>query len=180
MGFEQLAERRDRLRAQAEQAKPAKSAQSKAKASPGRAAKKREPVDPEVEAIWRLQRHFPLAFPKNPAPKVPLKQGILEDAQQHLESLGITAEQLKQAIATWCQGNRYWSCMVEDAPRLDLQGQVAGKVTAEQAVYAKRQASRRQRDQMREKRAKRARAATESAADKLESDADAQPDSSAF
>lgn len=116
MGFEQLGELRDRLRAQA---KPAKSAQSKAKASPGRAAKKREPVDPEVEAIWRLQRHFPLAFPKSPAPKVPLKQGILEDAQQHLERLGITAEQLKQAIATWCQGNRYWSCMVEDVPRLD-------------------------------------------------------------
>ena len=45
--------------------------------------------------------------------------------------------------------------MVEDAPRLDLQGQVAGKVTAEQAVYARRQASRRQREQMREKRAKR-------------------------
>lgn len=116
MGFEQLGELRDRLRAQA---KPAKSAQSKAKASPGRAAKKREPVDPEVEAIWRLQRHFPLAFPKNPAPKVPLKQGILEDAHQHLERLGITAEQLKQAIATWCQGNRYWSCMVEDVSRLD-------------------------------------------------------------
>ena len=64
----------------------------------------------------------------------------------------------KQAIATWCQGSRYWSCMVEDAPRLDLQGQVAGKVTAEQAVYARRQASRRQREQMREKRAKRAQA----------------------
>ncbi|MGU0692171.1 ProQ/FINO family protein [Pseudomonas aeruginosa] len=176
MGFEQLAELRDRLRAQAEQAKPAKSAQSEAKASSGRTAKKREPVEPEVEAIWRLQRHFPLAFPKNPAPKVPLKQGILEDAQQHLESLGITAEQLKQAIATWCQGNRYWSCMVADAPRLDLQGQVAGKVTAEQALYAKRQASRRQRDQMREKRARRAQgAAAESVADKPE--VGEQPDS---
>ncbi len=132
MGFEQLAELRDRLRAQAAQAKPAQT-----KSSAGR-AKKREAVEPGVEAIWRLQRHFPLAFPKSPAAKVPLKQGILQDAQQHLELLGITAEQLKQAIATWCQGSRYWSCMVEDAPRLDLQGQVAGKVTAEQAVYARR------------------------------------------
>lgn len=153
MGFEQLAELRDRLRAQAAQAKPAQT-----KSSAGR-AKKREAVEPGVEAIWRLQRHFPLAFPKSPAAKVPLKQGILQDAQQHLELLGITAEQLKQAIATWCQGSRYWSCMVEDAPRLDLQGQVAGKVTAEQAVYARRQASRRQREQMREKRAKRAQVA---------------------
>ena len=89
---------------------------------------------------------------RKPRGQVPLKQGILQDAQQHLELLGITAEQLKQAIATWCQGSRYWSCMVEDAPRLDLQGQVAGKVTAEQAVYARRQASRRQREQMREAR----------------------------
>lgn len=158
MGFEQLAELRDRLRAQAAQAKPAQT-----KSSAGR-AKKREAVEPGVEAIWRLQRHFPLAFPKSPAAKVPLKQGILQDAQQHLELLGITAEQLKQAIATWCQGSRYWSCMVEDAPRLDLQGQVAGKVTAEQAVYARRQASRRQREQMREKRAKRAQAGSEAPA----------------
>ncbi|HIE1896305.1 TPA: ProQ/FINO family protein [Pseudomonas aeruginosa] len=160
MGFEQLAELRDRLRAQAAQAKPAQT-----KSSAGRAKKReREPVEPGVEAIWRLQRHFPLAFPKSPAAKVPLKQGILQDAQQHLELLGITAEQLKQAIATWCQGSRYWSCMVEDAPRLDLQGQVAGKVTAEQAVYARRQASRRLREQMREKRAKRAQAGSEAAA----------------
>lgn len=158
MGFEQLAELRDRLRAQAAQAKPAQT-----KSSAGR-AKKREAVEPGVEAIWRLQRHFPLAFPKSPAAKVPLKQGILQDAQQHLELLGITAEQLKQAIATWCQGSRYWSCMVEDAPRLDLQGQVAGKVTAEQAVYARRQASRRQREQMREKRAKRAQVGSETPA----------------
>ena len=58
MGFEQLAELRDRLRAQAAQAKPAQT-----KSSAGR-AKKREAVEPGVEAIWRLQRHFPLAFPK--------------------------------------------------------------------------------------------------------------------
>lgn len=45
-----------------------------------------------VEAIWRLQKHFPLAFPVNPAPKVPLKEGILKDAEQHLELLGISSE----------------------------------------------------------------------------------------
>ncbi|MBW5453539.1 ProQ activator of osmoprotectant transporter prop [Pseudomonas aeruginosa] len=157
MGSDQLAELRDRLRAQAAQPKPAQT-----KSSAGR-AKNREAVEPGVEAIWSLQRHFSLAFPKSLSAKVPLKQGILQDAQQHLELLGLTAEQLKQAIATWCQGSRYWSCMLEDAPRLYLQGQVAGKVTAEQAVYARRQASRRQREQMREKRAKRAQADSEAA-----------------
>ncbi|MFC5699345.1 ProQ/FinO family protein [Pseudomonas sp. GCM10022186] len=151
MGFEQLAELRERLRAQAEQSKPAK---------PKRAAapkQRREPVSPEVEIIWRLQKHFPLAFPRNPAPKVPLKQGILEDAQQHLETLGVTAEQLKQAIGAWCQGGRYWACLVENAERVDLQGQAAGQVTAAQALYARKLASRRSREQAQERKAKRPR-----------------------
>ena len=158
MGFEQLAELRERLRAQAEQSKPAK---------PKRAAapkQRREPVSPEVEIIWRLQKHFPLAFPRNPAPKVPLKQGILEDAQQHLETLGVTAEQLKQAIGAWCQGGRYWACLVENAERVDLQGQASGQVTAAQAMYAKKLASRRSREQAQERKAKRPRPATPAAA----------------
>jgi ProP effector len=155
MGFEQLAELRDRLRAQAEQSRPAKP-ESKPKAKRTAAPKqRREPVSPEVEIIWRLQTHFPLAFPRNPAPKVPLKQGIFEDAQQHLEALGTTAEQLKQAIGAWCQGGRYWACMVENAARVDLQGQAVGEVTAAQALHARKLASRRAREQAQERKAKR-------------------------
>jgi ProP effector len=105
-----------------------------------------------VEAIWPLQKHFPLAFPINPAPKLPLKEGILKDAEQHLELLGLTNEQLKLGISTWCQGSRYWNSMVENAPRVDLDGQPVGIVTASQAQHAKRQASR-QRGQDRRNRA---------------------------
>ncbi|WP_044874260.1 ProQ/FINO family protein [Pseudomonas sp. LFM046] len=157
MGFEQLAELRDRLRAQAEQSRPAKP-ESKPKPKAKRTAapkQRREPVSPEVEIIWRLQKHFPLAFPRNPAPKVPLKQGIFEDAQQHLEVLGTTAEQLKQAIGSWCSGGRYWACMVENAARVDLQGQPVGEVTAAQALHARKLASRRAREQAQERKAKR-------------------------
>ncbi|HEK1009672.1 TPA: ProQ/FinO family protein [Pseudomonas putida] len=138
MGFEQLAGLRDRLRAEKEQAKApgAKRAERK----PSSHSKPRE-QDPAVAAIWPLQKHFPLAFPVNPAPKVPLKEGIFTDAEQHLELLGLTREQLKLGISTWCRGARYWASMVEDAPRLDLNGQVAGVVTAAQARYAKHQAS---------------------------------------
>ncbi|MGB3433896.1 ProQ/FinO family protein [Achromobacter sp.] len=151
MGFEKLADLREQLRAQAQKAVPVqpKAAGRTKKREPDQAKaatrpqQKREPVDPVVEAIWRLQKHFPQAFPKNPAPKLPLKQGILADAAQHLEKLGMTEEQLKQAIATWCKGSRYWSSMVADATRVDLQGEPAGTVTAEQASYARRQASRR-------------------------------------
>lgn len=150
MGFEQLAELRDRLRAEKEPPKADRAKLEKRKSS---SQAKPRAQDPAVEAIWPLQKHFPLAFPVNPAPKVPLKEGILKDAEQHLELLRLTVEQLKLGISTWCRGARYWSCMVEDAPRLDLSGQPAGVVTGTQAMHAKQQASR-QRGQDRRHRAK--------------------------
>ena len=80
--------------------------------------------DPAVEAIWLLQKHLPLAFPVGPAPKVLLKEGILKDAEQHLELLGITSEKLKRGIATWCRGSRYWASMTEVAQALHARHQV--------------------------------------------------------
>ncbi|SDJ27862.1 ProP effector [Pseudomonas abietaniphila] len=148
MGFEQLAELRDRLRAEKEPQKAERAKHPKRKSPP---QVKPRNQDPAVEAIWPLQKHFPLAFPVNPAPKVPLKEGILKDAEQHLELLGLTSEQLKLGISTWCQGSRYWKCMMENAPRVDLNGQPVGIVTASQALHAKRQASR-QRGQDRRNR----------------------------
>lgn len=156
MGFEQLAELRDRLRAEKEQVKTDSPKPRKRQPSPQKSPREQ---DPAVEAIWRLQKHFPLAFPVNPAPKVPLKEGILKDAEQHLELLGITSEQLKQGIATWCRGSRYWASMTENAPRLDLNGQPAGVVTANQALHAKRQRGQARRAQTKPKAAAQAHAA---------------------
>jgi ProP effector len=150
MGFEQLAELRDRLRAEKVQVKPESTRPPKRKPSP---QSKPQEKDPAVEAIWLLQKHFPLAFPVSPAPKVPLKEGILKDAEQHLELLGVTSEQLKLGIATWCRGSRYWASLTENAPRLDLSGQAVGIVTAAQALHAKHQATR-QRGQARRNQAK--------------------------
>jgi ProP effector len=150
MGFEQLAELRDQLKAEKQQAKTDSATPHKRKSAPQSKPRER---DPAMEAIWPLQRHFPLAFPVNPAPKVPLKEGILKDAEQHLELLGISLEQLKLGISTWCRGARYWASMLENAPRLDLNGQPAGVVTAAQAIHAKQQASR-QRSQVRRNRGK--------------------------
>ena len=145
MGFEQLAGLRDRLRAEKAQVTTDNTKQRKRQPTPKAAPREQ---DPAVEAIWRLQKHFPLAFPANPAPKVPLKEGILVDAEQHLERLGISREQLKLGLAAWCRGNRYWLSMVENASRLDLNGRPAGTVTAAQALHAKRQAHR-QRSELR-------------------------------
>lgn len=148
MGFEQLAELRDRLRAEKVQVKTDSTKQRMRKPS---LQTKPSEQDPAVEAIWRLQKHFPLAFPVNPAPKVPLKEGIFKDAEQHLELLGITSEQLKQGIAIWCRGSRYWASMTENAPRADLSGQAVGVVTAAQALHAKRQRGQARRIQTKPK-----------------------------
>jgi ProP effector len=136
MGFEQLAQLRDRLRSEKLESKNAKPQHPKRAPAP---KAKQQALDPAVEAIRPLQEHFPLAFPVNPKPKVPLKEGIFKDAEQHLELLGLTSEQLKLGIFTWCRGARYWASMVENAPRFDLSGQAVGIVSATQALHAKRQ-----------------------------------------
>lgn len=109
---------------------------------PQRAERRDTPVDPVVVAISRLQRQFPKAFPKNPAPKLPLKLGVLADLVQHAQALQLDEAQIKEAVKTWCDGRRYWACMVEDAPRVDLNGEPSGAVTANEAKHAKRMASR--------------------------------------
>ncbi|KVL56012.1 ProQ activator of osmoprotectant transporter prop [Burkholderia cepacia] len=169
MGFEQLAELRAQLAAKAKQERnakrPAAPADSGAKpksgdqpqrgakpaAAGGKAphrakpasAKPSAPVDPVIVAIGKLQRKFPRAFPKNPAPKVPLKVGIWDDLAREAQAVGLNEAELREAMSTWCRGNRYWSCLVEDAVRVDLQGNEAGRVTHDDAARARRLKARR-------------------------------------
>ncbi|WLE62617.1 ProQ activator of osmoprotectant transporter prop [Burkholderia plantarii] len=105
-----------------------------------------KPVNPTVLAIGKLQRRFPVAFPKSPAPKVPLKIGIFKDLVAHTAELGLDEAQLRDAIKEWCRGSRYWACLVDGAARVDLTGAEAGTVTAQQAAGAVRlDAARRSR-----------------------------------
>lgn len=156
MGLEQLAAIRGLLVKQAQEEAASKkqpahpnAGEAASKKKPGKAARtpaaeRREtPVDPVLIAISRLQRQFPKAFPKKPAPKVPLKLGVLEDLVQHAKTLQLSADEIKQAVKTWCDGRRYWDCMVEGAARVDLNGEPNGAVTANEAQHAKRMASRR-------------------------------------
>lgn len=135
MGFEQLASLRDEL---AQQAAAEKSKKRQLKEEGGATAKKAVKVDPVVLIIGQLQKKFPLAFPKNPAPKVPLKIGIHKDIFEQSEQLGIDKNDLRAAIKTWCWGKRYWECLVEDAVRIDLDGNAAGQVTKVDADQAKK------------------------------------------
>lgn len=148
--------------------------------------KRDTPVDPVVVAISRLQRHFPKAFPKNPAPKLPLKLGVLADLVQHAEQLQLDEAQIKEAVKTWCDGRRYWAGMVENAPRVDLNGEPSGAVTANEARHAKRMASRNaSRNAARARAEKKAQAAAtetpaspDTAAPAAAAPADAAPDAS--
>lgn len=58
------------------------------------------PLDPVVLIIGRLQKAYPVAFPKNPSPKVALKVGILDDLNSRSEELGISKENLQLALKT--------------------------------------------------------------------------------
>src|SRR5260370_31720293 len=105
MGFEQLAILKDQLAKQAEDNRLAKQVKS-GSAAP---TKKSTPVDPVVLSIAKLQKRFPKTFPRNPAPKVPLKVGIYKDLLEQAEELGLSATVLRDAIKTWCRGGRYWA-----------------------------------------------------------------------
>jgi ProP effector len=167
MGFEQLAALKDQLAKQAERERIEKSSRgrraaptantAKPGATPSKpaantsrsgantsanpskpAANKSKPTDPVVLAIGKLQKRFPLAFPRKPAPKVPLKIGIFEDLVKHGQDLGLSESELREAISTWCRGTRYWTCLVDGAARVDLAGTAAGVVLPRDASRARR------------------------------------------
>ena len=146
MGFEQLAALKEQLAKQAKAAPQAKTrrAPPKALARPAKPVNEpAKPVDPVLQAIAKLQKRFPQTFPKNPAPKVPLKIGIFEDLLPHVEELALTEPVLRDAIRTWCRGTRYWTCLVEGAPRVDLAGQEAGHASKADADRAQQLQARR-------------------------------------
>ena len=102
------------------------------------AAKQQNPVDPVVHTIGKLQKRFPLAFPKNPAPKVALKIGILDDLLKQAGELKLTEQEVRDAVSTWCRGSRYWASLTEGASRVDLNGAETSKVTASESAFARR------------------------------------------
>ncbi len=125
MGFEQLASLKEEL---------SKQAAAKKQASENN----RTPIDPILRTIGILQKHFPLAFPKKPLPKVPLKIGIHKDLLGHAEALGLTPNDIRAALKKWVKGKRYAECMVAGAPRIDLYGKEAGFVSKDEAVHGEK------------------------------------------
>ncbi|NVZ11664.1 ProQ/FinO family protein [Allochromatium humboldtianum] len=63
----------------------------------------------------------------------PLKIGLFDD----LVAVGHDPQQVRHALAIYCSRARYLKSLRPDAPRIDLQGQPAGIVTAEASEHAK-------------------------------------------
>ncbi|HTH75517.1 MAG TPA: ProQ/FINO family protein [Trinickia sp.] len=118
--------------------RPARAARPSGNARPSE--KSAPPVDPVVRVIGKLQKRFPAAFPKNPAPKVPLKVGILADLVAQASELQLSEAEVREAVSTWCRGSRYWACLTDGAARVDLTGASVGVVTARDAAFARNQA----------------------------------------
>ena len=132
MGLEQLAALKAELRKPTET--PPISQPAKVDASPPN--KQSRSVDPVLQAIAALQKRFPKAFPRKPAPKLPLKVGILADVLVHAAALGVSEGDLRKALKVWCSGSRYWTSLAEDAARVDLHGEGSGLVSRDEASRA--------------------------------------------
>ncbi|MDR5733910.1 ProQ/FINO family protein [Caballeronia sp. LZ025] len=139
MGFEQLAA----LKAQMNRGESSKTVASSSTSSPltvTRENKKplkppRTSADAAARAVTTLQRHFPHAFPRSPAPEVPQGVGILKDVLARAPTLGLSERNAWNGVKLWCRGQRYWTCLVEGSVRVDLCRRNTGVVSAAEAEY---------------------------------------------
>ena len=104
---------------------------------------RRDELKSIVHIIGTLQERFPDAFPKHPAPKIPLRSDILRDVLGQANHLGLKKSDLLVALATWRRGSRYWASQTEGAPKHNLKGYVVGYVTAQEARRAETLLNRR-------------------------------------
>ena len=139
MGFEQLAA----LKAQLTQDAKGNKVTSRRTSAPGGVGRDVKPppklprtsADAAARAVTTLQRQFPRAFPPSPAPKIPLKVGILKDVLAQAASLGLSERDARNGVKLWCRGQRYWTCLTEGSERVDLTGAITGVVSVTEAEY---------------------------------------------
>lgn len=81
-----------------------------------------------------LESVFPLCFLPRKMPKRPLKIRIDQDIRLALPELA--RGDMALAMADYCGGPTYLRAMIVGAERIDLNGNPAGTVTAEEAEYA--------------------------------------------
>jgi ProP effector len=81
-----------------------------------------------------LCERFPRTFARDPAERLPLKRGIDRDLVR-LDGLR-SRTALNRVLASYTACPEYRAKLIEGAARIDLNGNPAGAVTAEEAAYA--------------------------------------------
>lgn len=113
------------------------------------------------EVLAYLVKQYPLCFAADENVK-PLKVGIFQDLAQRLdENSQLSKTQLRQALRVYTSSWRYLDATKEGASRIDLDGQPAEIIDAQQAEHAakllaesKQKAAEKRKARMQEQRAK--------------------------
>ena len=80
------------------------------------------------KTLQLLITQFPNAF-SDKNPKI-LKVGIHKDLK---EKTTLSSNIIKHFLRKYCHAKKYMAALIEDAPRYDLEGNIAGHVTPEEA-----------------------------------------------
>jgi ProP effector len=95
-----------------------------------------------LDLIGILAERFPACFTVNPSYRRPLKIGIHHDVAAALSDT-VTPREVSDELRLYVSNFRYLKALMTDAVRVDLNGEPAGKVTAEHAAIALAQYERR-------------------------------------
>ena len=82
-----------------------------------------------------LCERFPRTFARNPSGRQPLKLGIDRDLVARLGGI-VSRSALKRALGIYTSCLEYRATLIEGAARIDLDGNPAGAVTADEAEHA--------------------------------------------
>jgi ProP effector len=105
--------------------------------------------NPARDTVVALAELFPACFVMFQQRRRPLKIGIRDDVIAALNG-AITPKEASLALAIYCGNHGYLkACCKAGAPRIDLQGGVAGQVTAEEAANAKQRLAQQRAKQAR-------------------------------
>lgn len=83
----------------------------------------------------RLVERFPKCFKPFGQPKLPLMVGIDRAVKQEAPSIGEWHDVIN-AITDYCTGKSYLAALIEGTPRVDLNGDAAGRVTSGNQQHA--------------------------------------------
>jgi len=85
-----------------------------------------------------LSLAFPECFAPKGAKKRPLKIGIRSDVMAEARALfpSLSRRLIDAFLRDYCGGHNYLKCVVKGASRVDLRGNFAGFVTADEAAHA--------------------------------------------